>query len=480
MSLRLLLVDNYDSFTFNLYQALATLLEAPPIVVPNDADYGTVRALDFDAVILSPGPGRPTVERDFGICRRLIEDLDVPILGVCLGHQGIGAAFGARVVHAPEPMHGRSSEVIHWGDLLFDQIPNPFGVIRYHSLVIEDLPDCLEPIAETTDGLLMGIRHRTRPIWGVQFHPESIGTPHGNQLLGNFVAFVAAHASGPRPDFVQQAEPLGTSVETTESSWQTVITQLDGWLEPEQLFARRFSKNPAAFWLDSTATGQENARFSYMGDGSGPFAETLLYHLSEHAIQHSKPSGMVKEQSGFFEYFEREFTSRRLPRQAVPFDFQGGWIGYLGYELKAECGGELKHLSSVPDAALLFCDRVVVFDHEKRSMYAVTVASKDQADLSWIHELTACQAVGQTPGPDSSGFGSTFELSRNRSQYLADIQSCLHEIREGETYEVCLTTHLVGAAVADPFALYRDLRSRHAVPFGAYFRIGDLHRPVFP
>ena len=112
MSLRLLLVDNYDSFTFNLYQALATLLEAPPIVVPNDADYGTVRALDFDAVILSPGPGRPTVERDFGICRRLIEDLDVPILGVCLGHQGIGAAFGARVVHAPEPMHGRSSEVI--------------------------------------------------------------------------------------------------------------------------------------------------------------------------------------------------------------------------------------------------------------------------------------------------------------------------------------------------------------------------------
>ena len=141
------------------------------------------------------------------------------------------------------------------------------------------------------------------------------------------MAFVAAHASGPRPDFVQQAEPLGTSVETTESSWQTVITQLDGWLEPEQLFARRFSKNPAAFWLDSTATGQENARFSYMGDGSGPFAETLLYHLSEHAIQHSKPSGMVEEQSGFFEYFER--NSPHDVSRARRFPLTSNWVDRL-------------------------------------------------------------------------------------------------------------------------------------------------------
>ncbi len=186
---RVLVVDNYDSFTFNLVQYLAEL-GAGTAVVRND----TVRAADVvaaepAAIVLSPGPGRP---EDAGICVELVcaaADASIPLLGVCLGHQAIGLAFGGRVVNASQIMHGKRSDIEHTGDGVFRGQPNPLRATRYHSLVVErsSLPEVLVLTAWTADGTVMGVQHRDRPVHGVQFHPESIGTSQGRALLGNLL-----------------------------------------------------------------------------------------------------------------------------------------------------------------------------------------------------------------------------------------------------------------------------------------------------
>ena len=192
--MRTLLIDNYDSFTYNLYQYIGEVTGCPPVVVRNDADWSQIRTSDFDAIVISPGPGRPDRERDFGISARAVLDSDLPVLGVCLGHQGIAQLFGAKVELAPEPMHGREAQIAHTGEGVFAGLPSPFTAVRYHSLIVTYLPDEFEATAWTEDGLIMGLRHRDKPLWGVQFHPESIGTEFGRELLANFRDLVLAHS----------------------------------------------------------------------------------------------------------------------------------------------------------------------------------------------------------------------------------------------------------------------------------------------
>ena len=184
----MLVVDNYDSFVYNLVQYLGEL-GAEPVVFRNDAiTVDEAAALGADAVLISPGPGRPA---DAGISNAVIERLghDTPLLGVCLGHQCIGEVFGGDVVRAPAIMHGKTSMVRHTGEGVMEGLPNPFEATRYHSLVVDrtTLPGVLDVTAETEDGVIMGLRHRTLPIEGVQFHPESILTTEGRALLGNFL-----------------------------------------------------------------------------------------------------------------------------------------------------------------------------------------------------------------------------------------------------------------------------------------------------
>jgi para-aminobenzoate synthetase component 2 len=186
---RILVIDNYDSFVYNLYQYLG-VLGAEPVVRRHDAiDVAGVRALRPDGVLISPGPGRP---ENAGISMEVIGALagQIPILGVCLGHQCIGAAFGGQVVRAGAVMHGKTSWVSHGGRGVLTGLPDPFEATRYHSLVVEPhgLPPALEVTAETEDGTIMALRHRQLPVEGVQFHPESILTVGGYRLLANWLA----------------------------------------------------------------------------------------------------------------------------------------------------------------------------------------------------------------------------------------------------------------------------------------------------
>lgn len=191
----ILLLDNYDSFTYNVFQALSSMGEEVRIIRNDQVTLEEIAAMKLKAIVISPGPGTPD---DAGISKAMVKRFagQIPILGICLGHQVIGEVFGGRVVRAPEPIHGKVSLIKHQGKGLYQGVSDPFPAGRYHSLIVAQtqLPDCLEVTAATSDGLIMGIRHRDFAVEGLQFHPESILTPEGKQLLHNFIISINEHS----------------------------------------------------------------------------------------------------------------------------------------------------------------------------------------------------------------------------------------------------------------------------------------------
>lgn len=211
----ILLIDNYDSFVHNLDRYLRRLGESTRVVRNDQIDAETILSSDYRGIVLSPGPQSPN---EAGCCLEVIERCagKIPILGVCLGHQAIGQAFGGKVVRASRPIHGQASWINHSGVDIFTSLPSPMQVARYHSLVIErdSLPDTLEVLASTDDQIIMAVRHRELPVWGVQFHPESILTQGGYLLLANFLrlAGIAQVKSIPEPEW-EHREPTSGEVE---------------------------------------------------------------------------------------------------------------------------------------------------------------------------------------------------------------------------------------------------------------------------
>ena len=189
----LLLLDNYDSFTYNIYQLFSDIGAQVEVVRSDKISIDEIRAKDYRGVIISPGPGIP---QDAGISEEIIRQLggEIPILGICLGHQAIGEVFGGRVVRAGEIVHGKASPIRHSGTGLYRDLPNPTEVARYHSLIItrESLPDVLDVTSQLDDGTIMGVRHKTLPIEGIQFHPESILTPEGRRMMQNYLTDIGA------------------------------------------------------------------------------------------------------------------------------------------------------------------------------------------------------------------------------------------------------------------------------------------------
>ncbi|MFH8341904.1 aminodeoxychorismate synthase component I [Streptomyces sp. AM6-12] len=459
---RTLLIDNYDSFTYNLHQLLTEVNGREPVVVRNDADWSALDPRDFDNVVISPGPGRPERHQDFGIGSRAILEWDLPLLGVCLGHQGICQLLGAEVRHAPEPRHGRLSLVTHTGRDLFAGLPSPFAVVRYHSLAVTGLPAELEALAWSEDGVLMGVRHRTRPLWGVQFHPESISTEYGHELLANFRDLTHAwhrRAPAPAPD--------------DEPPYRLHVRRLPWAPDPEAAYEELFAAARHSFWLDSGSAPRQG-RFSLMGDGAGPLGEYVTYRAAEQVVR-VEPGGR-RVRGTFLEYLDSELAARRVEGGTdLPFGFRLGYVGYLGYELKADLGALTTHTAETPDAALVFADRALVIDHAEHTCYLLRL-SRHQDDpevAAWLESAGArlC-ALPRTPvcppeveAPEAPPV--PVELRHSRDAYLRMVGECLEELRQGESYEICLSNMAVAETDVDPLTTYSALRRVSPVPYGA-------------
>ena len=486
--MKTLLIDNYDSFTWNLFQLLAEANGDEPIVVRNDeAPWEELSKLEFDNVVISPGPGRPDREADFGVCGTAIEQADVPLLGVCLGHQGLGWKSGAQVVHAPEPMHGRVSAVLHEESPLFAGIPREFLVVRYHSLCVQQpLPDELEPIAWTSDGILMAVAHKTRPRWGVQFHPESISTEYGRKLLANFRDLTSAHQAANGSARVGDGSPATSAAPRraggiARTRLTLSVKRLDTLVDAERAFVHLYGEAENAFWLDSSKI-DERARFSFMGAPGGPLSAVIAYDVEAGVVRVDRNGVVETFAESIFDYLSREGRRLRYVSDDLPFDFNCGFVGYLGYELKADCGGDAAHASSMPDAAFVFADRLIAFDHVERATYVLCVSEPDGVDEAerWIRD-TSLRLVSLPPieAPDWEQASAqrsdppvSFRLSRSHEQYLADIARCKQELTDGESYEICLTNKITADVRPDPLPLYRTLRRVNPAPFSAFLRVG--------
>ena len=197
---------------------------------------------------------------------------------MCLGHQGLALHYGARISRAPEPIHGRSALVHHDGSRLFDGIPSPFEVIRYHSLCALNLPDSLQKTAWTDDGIVMGVQHRERPQWGVQFHPESIGSIYGDRLIKNFLSQLPDRKKTWLVGPVDQAP-----TEKTQTIYRVSFTTVE-WVEPESVFVGLSERPGSRFWLDTTRVHPSDARFSYIGDDTGPLAYSVRYDVQSKRV----------------------------------------------------------------------------------------------------------------------------------------------------------------------------------------------------
>ncbi|MFF5843499.1 aminodeoxychorismate synthase component I [Streptomyces massasporeus] len=704
--MKTLLIDNYDSYTYNLFQLIAEVNGEEPVVVRNDASVDGLPDLRaFDNLVVSPGPGHPGVARDFGIGSRLLATSPVPVLGVCLGHQGIALGEAGLVGPAPEPRHGHLSTIRHDGRDLFHGLPQHFTAVRYHSLAVrEPLPETLEATAWAEDGVLMGLRHRSRPLWGVQFHPESVLTEYGHRMLVNFrnltaeragklrtkntavpmppavrrravvpecetgirrptgvlfdaggvrrpvvaavfqvaavskgaanprggagaavvagetvassqtavpapggagaapspargipvggrgtraggtpaalrpgdtgttgadtspawgipVAGQGTHAGGtpaavrpsdtgttgagtsparavpaaraerhaedaPKPGGTSQTGPAtsptrgipvagsGTPVEGGQGAapgegssvlvdvavpviprprrpgrvgYRLHTRRVTGAVDAEAVFRRMFAGSGRAFWLDSSLVEPGRSRFSFLGDDQGPLAEFVRYDVDAGRCEIERAGRPVRRvRASVFDYLKRQLGNRRVDATGLPFDFTGGYVGYFGYEMKADCGSSNRHRSPAPDAAWLFADRVIAVDHEEGFTYAVCLAedtpqaAREAAD--WLEGALAdlsCVATDRqppvpgSPAPADPGAAEPW-LVRDRATYLADIEACRRALRSGTSYEVCLTNAARLPAPPDALEYYRTLRRDNPAPYAAFLRFGEL------
>lgn len=475
--MKILLIDNFDSFTQNIAQYLYEVTGVCVDVVTNTVPYLELEIESYDAVVLSPGPGHPGSCLDFGVCGDVILQSSVPLLGICLGHQGIAQFLGGTVAHAPKPVHGYRSRITHTGTGLFRDLPEQFEVVRYHSLACTHLPDDLRSTAWTDDGVIMAIEHINRPIWGVQFHPESIDSEYGHALLSNFVQMALEYnrthhlhlGSGIK---CQTAKDAFFAVGGM-SNMQLAYRECSGQITPLALFSQCYANDRYAFWLDSEKSERPNARYSIMGSGQTQGAIRLEYSVNQECLTLEGPKGNLQIKGDCFTLIAQIIESVRLAMpQDLPFKFKGGFVGYLGYELKALVGGHKTYCSRYPDASFIFSPHFFVFDHHCKKLYECVIGQAGQR-FEWP-ELPPALLLEEQSANDSQRFvpGAVNErelfLEDSPADYIRKIEQSLQHIIDGESYEVCLTNRVRMAYHGTPLSAYRRMREASPVPYGAY------------
>jgi len=489
--MKTLLVDNHDSYTYNVFHLLAAASGEEPMVVNNDAvSWRVLTRMDFDAIVLSPGPGHPSRWHDFGVCRDILRHSEVPVFGICLGHQGIGNLLDGTVNRAPMAMHGRLSRVMHEGKGLFKDVPQGFSVVRYHSLAITTPPGPEgHVVAWAEDGVVMGVEHTKRPIWGVQFHPESISTEYGLKIAQNFFDLAASYERPQKPSGRATIAPRPTkpaprtAPQGEAGELEVRMRTLEGEAPTEYVYERLFAEHDPSFWLDSADAPTWLAQCSYMGTTAGADRCFVTYDVDSGEVLVNRGGVETVEHRSVFDYLHRELGRIRVdPPEGVERGLVGGYVGYLGYELKADCGSPNVHSSDMPDAAMMLANRVVAVDHTKGVTYLFALCRGEDPEAEiWLDaaEELVREAIAAPPAerplapPCDPGSHVTFHSGRGRERYLADIAKSQAELLAGESYEVCLTDQFSTDASPDPFELYRQLRRSNPSPFSAFLHFGE-------
>src|SRR4029077_10875206 len=257
------------------------------------------------------------------------------------------------------------------------------------------------------------------------------------------------------------------------------VKRLDTLYDTERAFVSLYGDSKTAFWLDSSKVAR-GARFSFMGAADGPLGAAISYDVSSGELRIERAKGVAALEESIFDYLSREMRHMRYLSDELPFDFNCGFVGYFGYELKADCEGNDAHRSTMPDAAFVFADRLIALDHLEQCTYVLCVTAPGDAEQGerWIAETSLRLAsLPSLNAPEWDGTGvekpAAFRLSRSHQQYLDDIATCKQRLIEGETYEICLTNKITANLAAGPLPLYRTLRRVNPAPFSAYLRFGE-------
>ncbi len=464
------LLDNHDSFTYNLYQYFGELGEEIIVKRQDACTLEDIEALHPDLIVISPGPRTPDeTPLSLAVIKHFMGR--IPILGVCLGHQAIGQFFGGNVIRAKRPIHGKTVPIRHDQQGVFRDLVNPLEVTRYHSLIIErsTLPNELLITAETEDGEIMGIRHKTLPIEGIQFHPEAILTQAGHQLLKNAIQNSKAwHLHSSLSPWI--AKPLSISV-------------------PPCLLLQAFKEKPSPFFLDSGEGYEELGGYSYMG--SSPFLEATAYpdRLELLWPNRSHQETIPLHTSDCFDFLNE--CSDKYQVLHSPFPFSGGAVGFLSYDLKSE-------IESLPDYAeddlnlplwrFAWYDGIVVYDHTQGS-YWVTACGVEEngtcnADLahSRVENLEQFlnsfvpEQLGESQDLENQATypNSVIIPSVSREHYLVDLKRVIDYIYAGDIYQANLTQRFSMAWQGDVWNLYTQLHKQNPAPFAAFLPYSDF------
>jgi len=468
------LLDNHDSFTYNLYQYFGELGED---IIVKRRDVCTLKDIEEihpDLIVISPGPCTPD---EAPLSLAVIEHFKgrIPILGVCLGHQAIGQFFGGKVIRAKQPVHGKTMPIRHDQQGVFQKLDNPLEVTRYHSLVIErsTLPTELIITAETADGEIMGIRHTELPIEGIQFHPEAILTQSGHQLLNNAL---------------QNAK----SWQFKESPSQWVVQPLSISIPPYLLF-QVFKEDPLPFFLDSGNGYKELGKYSYMG--SSPLLEATAYPDQLELVwpyrSRSQHELTPLERSECLDFLDNINRKYHVPHS--PFPFSGGAIGFLSYDLKNEI--ELLSKSAKDDLNLplwrfAWYDGIVIYDHDQCKYWLAACGIEEDGTCrvelahsrikrleQTLYTFTREQAAQKNALDSLVSYPyphSTIEPSVTREQYLADLQLVIDYIYAGDIYQANLTQRFSVNWEGDAWNLYSQLHQQNPAPFAAFLPYPDF------